>query len=175
MTTMTPSFIPLIRAAGPQDVDALVKLEEASFAVPWSRKNFEAEVCGNPFSRLLVVPHPRGQEARFPLVAYLCSWVVFEELRFMNLAVEESFRKQGLARTLVTQSIRQGIDEGCRRGLLEVRASNQPARKLYESFKFKEYATRKSYYTNPNEDAILMVLESLSTSRDLADTVQIGG
>ncbi|MDR4496122.1 MAG: ribosomal protein S18-alanine N-acetyltransferase [Nitrospirales bacterium] len=160
-TALSPRFSPLIRIAGPQDLDALVSLEEACFSVPWSRKSFEAELTGNPFSRLFVVPHPNGDECSFPLIAYLSCWLVFDELRFLNLAVDEAFRRQGLARTLIAQAIRQGLENGCQRGLLEVRASNHVARRLYQSFQFKEYARRKSYYTNPDEDAILMALESL--------------
>ena len=161
MNTSSPCFEPLIRAALPQDLEALVRLESACFTAPWSRKNIEAELGGNPFSRLFVVPHPQGRQAMFPVIAYLCCWIVFEELRFLNLAVVEEYRKQGLAKILVTQSIHLGLEEGCKRGLLEVRASNHGARNLYQFFGFKEYATRKAYYTNPDEDAILMELHPL--------------
>ncbi len=161
---LIPRFSPLIRVAGPQDVDALVRLEEACFSVPWSRKSFEAELTGNPFSRLLVVPHPDGNDSSFPLIAYLAFWLVFDELRFLNLAVDEVFRRKGLAKTLISQAIQLGLENGCKRGLLEVRASNQVAQNLYQSFQFKEYARRKFYYTNPAEDAILMSLESLPSS-----------
>ncbi|MGD9852227.1 MAG: ribosomal protein S18-alanine N-acetyltransferase [Nitrospirales bacterium] len=161
---LTPRFSPLIRVAGLQDLDALVRLEEACFSVPWSRKSFEAELTGNPFSRLFVVPHPEGAGSAFPLIAYLSCWLVFDELRFLNLAVDEAFRRQGLAKTLIAQAIQQGLENGCQRGLLEVRASNHIARNLYQFFQFKEYARRKSYYTNPDEDAILMASESLTSS-----------
>ena len=90
--------------------------------------------------------------------------MIFEEIRFLNLAVHPQFRRQGLAKKLILQALRIGIDQGCCRGMLEVRHSNYPARKLYESFNFKEYATRNSYYTNPTEDAILMILEPISKS-----------
>ena len=163
-TTHTLRNQPLIRVAGPKDVDALVKLEEACFTTPWSRKNFEAELSGNPFSRLFVVSNPQGSESRFPLIAYSCCWVVFEELRFLNVAVSDDFRRQGLAKTLIFQSIQEGLQAGCQRGLLEVRASNHSAKNLYQSFRFTEYARRKSYYTNPDEDAILMVAEPLRSS-----------
>jgi ribosomal-protein-alanine N-acetyltransferase len=90
--------------------------------------------------------------------------MVFEEIRFLNFAVHPEFRRMGLARQLISQAITIGIEEGCCRGMLEVRASNQAARNLYESFHFQSYATRKSYYTNPTEDAILMTLEPLVLS-----------
>jgi len=150
-----------IRLATLADLDALVSLEEACFAVPWSRKSFEAEVHGNSFSQLLVVPGPMELPG-IPLLAYSCVWVIFEEIRFLNLGVHPQFRGQGLAKRLIHHALCIGSTQGCCRGMLEVRASNQPARNLYESFNFKEYGTRTSYYTNPIEDAILMNLEPVS-------------
>jgi len=150
-----------MRTATLADLDELVKLEAACFTVPWSRKSFEAELDGNQFSQILVVPglmEPSGT----PLLAYVCVWVIFEEIRFLNLAVHPKFRRQGLAKELIMQALYIGVDQGCCRGMLEVRHSNHAARKLYEIFHFKQYATRNSYYTNPIEDAILMMLEPIS-------------
>ena len=149
-----------IRLATLEHLEALVILEECCFSVPWSRKNFEAELTGNQFSRLLMINHPdRGHEDH--AIGYICVWMVFEELRVLNLAIHPEFRRRGLASQLVDKAIRLGTEEGCSRGMLEVRASNTAARKLYEHFNFRQYAIRKSYYTNPTEDAILMTLEPL--------------
>lgn len=153
----------VIRAATLADLEELVKLEELCFSVPWSRKCFEAELGGNQFSQILVIPGLRGPSG-VPLLAYICVWVIFEEIRFLNLAVHPDFRQQGLAKQLILQAIHIGMAQGCSRGMLEVRYSNQAAKKLYESFNFKPYATRNSYYTNPTEDAILMSLEPISKS-----------
>jgi [ribosomal protein S18]-alanine N-acetyltransferase len=150
-----------IRLATLADLDALVSLEESCFAVPWSRKSFEAELLGNSFSQILVIPGPREQP-EIPLLAYICVWVIFEEIRFLNLAVHTHFRGQGLAKQLILQALCIGSAQGCCRGMLEVRNSNQVAKHLYEFFKFKEYGRRSSYYTNPSEDAILMILEPIS-------------
>ena len=152
----------IMRSATVADLEELVSLEEVCFAAPWSRKSFEAELHGNPFSQILVVPGPMGASSGSPLLAYICVWVIFEEIRFLNLAVHPQFRRRGLAKQLILQALRIGVDQGCCRGMLEVRHSNQTARMLYESFNFKEYATRNSYYTNPTEDAILMTLEPIS-------------
>lgn len=149
-----------IRLATLADLDALVSLEESCFSVPWSKKNFEAELQGNVFSRILVIPGSKEQQ-EIPLLAYCCVWVIFEEIRFLNLAVHPHFRGQGLAKQVILQALCIGNAQGCCRGMLEVRNSNQVAKRLYESFEFKEYGRRTSYYTNPNEDAILMILEPL--------------
>ena len=149
-----------IRMATLEDLDLLVALEEVCFSVPWSKKSFEAELKGNQFSRILMVPHSEyGLEVQ--AIGYICVWMVFEEIRFLNLAIHPEFRRRGLATQLISEAIRLGREEGCCRGMLEVRESNHAAKKLYESFHFQEYATRKSYYTNPTEDAILMTLEPL--------------
>jgi [ribosomal protein S18]-alanine N-acetyltransferase len=161
-----------IRLATLADLEELVKLEEVCFAVPWSRKSFEAELQGNQFSQILVVPGPMSP-AEIPVLAYLCIWMIFEEIRFLNLAVHPLVRRRGLAKQLILHALRVGIDQGCCRGMLEVRHSNQPARNLYESLNFKEYAIRNSYYTNPTEDAILMSLEPILTDRLIPDTKDV--
>ncbi len=152
-----------IHVATLENLDALVALEEACFAIPWSRKNFEAELEGNQFSRVYIVSHPKCV-TETQAIGYICAWMVFEEIRFLNLAVHPEFRRMGLATQLISQAMTVGKEEGCCRGMLEVRASNQAARSLYESFHFQPYATRKSYYTDPTEDAILMTLEPLVLS-----------
>jgi len=152
-----------IQVATLESLDALVALEEACFSVPWSRKSFEAELEGNQFSRVFIVPHSEHGH-KVQVIGYICAWMVFEEIRFLNLAVHPEFRRLGLATQLISQALHIGIEEGCCRGMLEVRAANQAARKLYGSFHFHEHATRKSYYTNPTEDAILMTLEPLVRS-----------
>lgn len=147
-----------IQAATLEHLDALVELEAACFSVPWSRKSFEAELAGNQFSRVRMISHP---DNKIDVIGYICAWIVFEEIRFLNVAVHPTFRRQGIARRLIREVLCLGAEAGCCRGLLEVRATNIFARNLYESFHFHAHATRKFYYTNPTEDAILMTLEPL--------------
>ena len=94
------------------------------------------------------------------LVIFVCGWSL-KKFAFSTWAIHPEFRRRGLATQLISEAIRLGREEGCCRGMLEVRESNHAAKKLYESFNFQAYATRKSYYTNPTEDAILMTLEPL--------------
>jgi len=151
-----------IQSATSDHLDGLVALEEVCFSEPWSRKSFEAELTGNQFSRILMIPHQEdGQKVQ--VKGYICLWVIFEEIRFLNVAVHPEFRRQGIAKQLIGEALHLGREAGCFRGMLEVRESNSAARYLYESFHFQAQATRKSYYTNPTEDAILMTLEPLAT------------
>lgn len=134
----------------------IVRLEEACFSAPWTRKMMEAELTGNPFARFRV-----AQDAGGRIVGYHCFWIVFEELRLMNVAVCESMRRRGVARALVTEALRMGLAEGATRAVLEVRASNEAALALYGRLGFVPVGTRRRYYVNPKEDAVLMEMDRL--------------
>ena len=149
-----------------EDLGSILVIEKDSFSVPWSQKAFEAELVGNEFSTTMVARDGTLHEGRGPILAYYCIWVVFEELRFLTLAVHPAFRRQNIGSRLVVHALHLGVSKGTRRALLEVRESNQAARSLYEKFGFQHYGTRKSYYTNPDEDAILMTLDPLLVSAE---------
>jgi ribosomal-protein-alanine N-acetyltransferase len=140
----------------------ILRLEEACFSAPWTRKMLEAELTGNPFAHFLVAMHQEDKGGTTGgIVGYHCFWIVFEELRLMNLAVRESMRKRGIGQALVTEAIRMGMAHAASRAVLEVRASNEAARSLYQRMGFALVSTRPKYYTNPVEDAVLMEMAPL--------------
>ncbi|MGH7235455.1 MAG: ribosomal protein S18-alanine N-acetyltransferase [Nitrospiraceae bacterium] len=142
--------------------EQILRIEQESFSAPWTRKMFDAELDGNPFSHLYVARsvHESGAGIeRREVVGYVCFWIVFDELRFMNLAVERAARRRGIARELVRHTLAVGRERGAARAVLEVRASNEAARCLYEQAGFHHLAARAEYYTNPIEDAILMGMD----------------
>jgi [ribosomal protein S18]-alanine N-acetyltransferase len=152
-----------ILPATPEMLPEILSLEEACFSSPWTRKMLEAEFMGNQFAHFLVAVH-RGQSAAGKervIVGYHCFWIVFEELRLMNLAVRESMRKQGIGTTLAAEAFRMALDLAATRAVLEVRASNEPARSLYTRMGFVQIGTRPQYYANPIEDAVLMEMNPL--------------
>ncbi len=141
-----------------RDLDDVLAIEQESFSEPWTRAMFEVELRGNPFGRFLGAFRAGEESSAKPLLGYICYWMVFEELRLMNLAVRQDCRRQGIASYLVRHAIEEGITQGTTRALLEVRAGNRVGQVLYQALGFREYGCRRSYYTNPNEDAILMQL-----------------
>ncbi|HEY7532810.1 MAG TPA: ribosomal protein S18-alanine N-acetyltransferase [Nitrospiraceae bacterium] len=150
-----------IEPATVESLPALLHIEEACFSAPWTRKMLEGELTGNRFAHFLLAKHHEESDRPAAIVGYLCYWIVFEEVRLMNLAVLHARRRQGIARSLVNQALLMGIDQGAIRAVLEVRASNLAAQSLYQTFGFHQVATRPSYYTNPVEDAVLMELEPI--------------
>jgi [ribosomal protein S18]-alanine N-acetyltransferase len=155
----------VIGRGGLQDLDRLVDLEHEAFSAPWTRKMFQVELEENPFGHLWTARLASKDGAEREIVGYICFWIVFEELRFMNLAVESRFRRQGVARTLVRRALAFARDRGALRAVLEVRASNDAAQALYEEEGFKRVAIRAKYYPNPVEDAVLMALDPLPSER----------
>ena len=122
----------------------------------------EAELSGNPFAHFLVARQEGGTDASAgAIIGYLCYWIVFEEVRLMNLAVIESMRHRGIARSLVATALQTGMSQSAHRAVLEVRASNRAAQQLYEGFGFSHTAVRPKYYANPVEDAVLMELDPI--------------
>ncbi|MET0514616.1 MAG: ribosomal protein S18-alanine N-acetyltransferase [Nitrospiraceae bacterium] len=151
----------LIAPASVADLEQILQLEEACFSAPWTRKMLEAELSGNQFAHFLIAKGSGLQDETDDIAGYVCFWVVFEELRIMNLAIKASARRRGIARQLVTRTLEIGLERGASRALLEVRASNDPALLLYERMGFCRVAIRNRYYSQPLEDAILMEMEPL--------------
>ena len=141
-----------------RDLDAVLAIERDSFSVPWTREMFEAELLGNPFSRAVGAFGKMEAGPATQLLGYIGYWVVFEELRLMTLAVRWDCRRRGIASHLVRHALQEGMTQGTTRALLEVRACNHVGQQLYQTLGFRQYGRRQSYYTNPEEDAILMQL-----------------
>ena len=155
------NFCLAIEPAEPSHLEQILNIEQEAFSAPWTRVMFEAEVKGNPFSQLFVAVSIDDQGETKEIIGYLCYWIVFEELRLLNLAVRPSWRRQGVARRFVQYALHDARIQGVERVLLEVRASNKAAQSLYGCLGFREYGIRSGYYMNPDEDAILMRLEPL--------------
>lgn len=145
-------------------LDEVLAIEQACFSVPWTRKMLAAELSGNRFAHFLIAKYPDPLSGSLAVAGYFCFWVVFEEVRLMNLAVLAPFRRQGVATRLVCTALRTGLECGATRAMLEVRASNQEAQTLYHRLGFRQTARRARYYVSPEEDAVLMEMTPLQVS-----------
>lgn len=171
--TALPSLVGVTLLRGTiADLDDVVALEQEAFTEPWTRAMFEGELSGNPFARFVIArasaasaPNDpsaaSSSSAEVPVIGYLCYWLVFEELRIMNIAIRSGWRRQGIATAMVQQALREAIAVRGQRALLEVRASNAAALALYTRLGFRETGRRRAYYRRPEEDAVLMAVEPL--------------
>jgi ribosomal-protein-alanine N-acetyltransferase len=137
-------------------LEAVVALESLASANPWTADSFLHELEENVFSRPWVVLTSQSPQT---VVGYCVSWIVFDEIHVQNLAVHPLHRRLGLARHLLEHALTDGRRSGADKAQLEVRCSNHPAMKLYESLGFRIVGERKDYYTRPREDAIVLLKE----------------
>ncbi|HNH27414.1 MAG TPA: ribosomal protein S18-alanine N-acetyltransferase, partial [Anaerolineales bacterium] len=95
------------------------------------------------------------------IVAMIVSWLLVDELHVATIATHPDFRERGIGKRLLVHALLAAKAEGATSSILEVRASNQAALKMYHGFGYVEDGRRKEYYKDNNEDAILMSLNGL--------------
>jgi ribosomal-protein-alanine N-acetyltransferase len=93
------------------------------------------------------------------VVGYICTKRALDEAQMLKLVVHPSMRRKGVARALVSETVKRLRGSRRKHICLEVRASNASARRIYETLEFKTSGTKKSYYHSSEEDATLMALE----------------
>src|SRR4029077_12245663 len=128
-SAMKPWVIELL--SSPEEITAVLAVEEASFSNPWSREMYLAELENSGFSFCFLA---KGDDGR--AVGFCSFWHVLDELHINNLAVLPEFRRAGVAASLLTRVLEEGAALGAQRATLEVRRSNEHARLLYEHFGF---------------------------------------
>ena len=138
-------------------LEEVVAIERRSFSDPWSRAMFlsELEVGGGTYARAALMADKKGNES---VVGYAFAVLVMDEAHLGNLAVDTGYRRKGVAQRLLGDLVAEARQRGVRRITLEVRESNGLARTFYARNGFIDIAMRKSYYQNPVEDAIVMLL-----------------
>ena len=146
-------------ASAHADIDAVVELELESFTNPWSRDTIVWELRNSDVTRLYVLRDDAGA-----VVAFCLCWVIFEELHINTLAVKPAVRRTGLATRLLRAVMAEAAAAGATRATLEVRASNSAALGLYTRLGFHVSAQRPRYYSNPEEDALILWREGFDTS-----------
>lgn len=142
---------PVICRLVPALADEMAHIEAESNSPPWSRELFAQEFLHS---------HARVMGARLDgrLVGFLICHVVQDEGHIVNFGVAAAYRGKGVGRALIEEVLSDLYAEGVRWMTLEVRRSNQVARKLYESLGFLEVGTRERYYSDNFEDAVVLKL-----------------
>ena len=130
-------------------VAQIAQLEKLCFHDPWSENSIASEL-DNRLSLWLVAMD--GEQ----VAGYVGSQSVMGWADMMNIAVHPDYRRRGIAWKLVEHLVEalQKMDVTCL--TLEVRASNEPAKALYEKLGFTQVGRRPNYYRNPKEDALIL-------------------
>jgi ribosomal-protein-alanine N-acetyltransferase len=144
------------------DLEPVLDIEYLSFSSPWPRDIFLRELRGSDIAQLFVARALEGDQ-RGRVVAYSCTWIVADEMHITSFAVHPQFRRQHIGQQLMAGVLAHALQSGCRQAVLEVRASNHAAQRLYSRFGFAPVAVRKGYYADNDEDAIIMFLDDLTS------------
>lgn len=92
------------------------------------------------------------------IVGYVIYWTIVDELHILNLAVSPGYQRRGIAGSLLREALRLAQADNLKTAWLEVRPSNQAALALYQSLGFEIVMTRKRYYSDTGEDALILCL-----------------
>jgi ribosomal-protein-alanine N-acetyltransferase len=133
-----------------EDLDAVCEIERSTFPTPWSRSLF-VDLIAHPAGLGWVASVPKTG-----VVGYAIGWVPADEAELADLAVDEEIRGRGIGTGLVRAFAREAGVRGARRLYLEVRASNERARRFYEGLGFEIVGCRAGYYRQPLEDGWVM-------------------
>lgn len=137
-----------------EDIDQVLLIEEEAFAHPWTREAFEHEMTTNLYSYYLV-----AETEDKDIVGYCGMWIVMDESHITNVAVAERMRGHRIGEGLMREAIRIVKSQQGVLMTLEVRVTNTVAKNLYYKLGFQDGGIRKNYYTDTQEDALVMWVE----------------
>ncbi|MBQ7333400.1 MAG: ribosomal protein S18-alanine N-acetyltransferase [Clostridia bacterium] len=146
-----------IRRAVPDDAPLIARAEALIFSDPWSIKDILSTITANG-ALCYVAKSDSGD-----LLSYVIGRTIIPEGEIYRVATLPDARRRGIAYRLIDYALKTERGRGLESIFLEVREKNVPARNLYKSYGFIEIGTRKNYYKNPDDNAIIMMkTDSLS-------------
>ncbi len=148
------------------DLDEVLSIEHLSYPTPWSRRAFYSELTGNMYAHYFTARIEGG------LVGYFGMWIFFDEAHITNIAVHPDFRRQGIGEQMMRFAFEKAKELGAAKMTLEVRLSNHGAQHLYRKLGFQDRGIRKGYYTDTDEDAIIMWKDDLGPRKPQQDRVK---
>jgi [ribosomal protein S18]-alanine N-acetyltransferase len=137
------------------DLPAIQAIERAAFSAPWPANAYRTELETNKLAHYLVVRV--GAE----IAGFAGLWLMVDEAHITTFAIAPAWRRNHLAERLLVAILDIALDRQATEATLEVRLSNLPARRLYEKFGFRPVGVRPRYYSDNNEDALIMTTEPL--------------
>ncbi len=132
------------------DIPEVIRIEHASFSTIWPSDAFYNELSSNKLAHYFV-----GRVGE-RIIAYGGIWVIFEDSHITTIAVDPEYRGQQYGELMLLRLIDEAIERDAAWMTLEVRESNVGAQRLYRKYGFTTVTTRKGYYSDNNENALVM-------------------
>ena len=141
------------------DLLEVVEIEESSGLSHWGWDAYHKELQSQIDSLMLVARGADGVRlAGGPIAGFIVARHVADEIHINNVAIRPAFRRHGIAARLLEDVLRWGREKGAHMAILEVRAGNSVAQRLYRAGGFEIVGRRRRYYKEPLEDALLMAV-----------------
>ena len=139
----------VIRKMQEEDIEGILIVEDRSFTIPWSKEMFFDEV-DNPCAVYYVALSGEN------IVAYAGVWFILDEAHITNIAVDPDYRNRKIATSLLSKIIEASKEKEIKSLTLEVRDGNISAISLYKQFGFNVEGRRRGYYSDTQDDALIM-------------------
>lgn len=134
-----------------EDVTAVYDIEKVTFPTPWTLDSFYYEMTQNQFAYYVLAIDDSNQ-----VIGFCGMWLVIDAAQITNVAVIKSARGLGIGERLMREAMRIAKEKKMEVMSLEVRVSNTVAMNLYRKLGFQDGGIRKGYYTDNQEDALVM-------------------
>ena len=139
-----------------EDIDQVVEIEAGAYGEHhWSKSSFYDEMSNN------LAKYYSAKTEDGLLVGYAGTWHIIDEGHITTIAVRKEFLRQHIGEAIIVKIIEDCYKNGIKYLTLEVRESNNPAISLYQKYGFQSLGTRKGYYQDNNEDALIMWTENI--------------
>jgi ribosomal-protein-alanine N-acetyltransferase len=139
------------------DLDAVQEIERRSFRTPWPSHAYRTELETNRLAHYFVA------KVGGRVVGFGGMWVMVDEAHITTFAVDPEWRRHGIGERLLLALLDLARARNAHEATLEVRLSNLAARRLYEKYGFRPVGLRPRYYSDDNEDALIMTTEALDS------------
>jgi [ribosomal protein S18]-alanine N-acetyltransferase len=136
------------------DVREVLRIETLAFSTSWPQNAFTSEINDNKLAHYVV--GRLGEGAAAPIVAYGGIWVILEDSHITTIAVHPTWRGHKYGEQMLLYLLREAIQRSASWITLEVRESNEVAQNLYRKYGFTVVSTRRAYYSDNNENALVM-------------------
>jgi ribosomal-protein-alanine N-acetyltransferase len=144
-----------VRPMRGSDIERVSRIERRSFSVPWNTQAYVTEIA-NPSASYLVAT------VEDHVVGYGGLWVIMDEAHITTIAVDPEFRGRHIGERLLAEMLVAAQKKGATRATLEVREHNEVAQRLYEKYGFAWVALRRGYYSDNNENAVIMWIDDMN-------------
>ncbi|MDO4502163.1 MAG: ribosomal protein S18-alanine N-acetyltransferase [Coriobacteriia bacterium] len=142
----------MLRPMVESDLGQVMDIEIRSFPDPWTPVAYAMELRYNTRAAYTVAVSAEGR-----IGGYVGSWEADGMATIANIATDPRLRRSGIGRMLIDHACDQAHEHGCAAMQLQVRAQNETARSFYAAMGFNEMGLSQGYYTNPDDDAVILV------------------